>query len=62
MHHMAFRYQLQQQDENHCQRTHERLRAISTNRHRIRQAAELQICYQLCSNVLQSLAPISSPF
>lgn len=62
MHHMAFRYQLQQQDESHCQRIHEQLHAVSTNRHRIHQAVELQICYQLCSNVLQSLVPVSSPF
>lgn len=62
MHHMAFRYQLQQRAESHCQRTHEQLHVISANRHRIHQAAELQICYQLYSNFLQSLAPISSPF
>ena len=47
MHHMMFRYQLQQQDESHCQRIHEQSHVISTNRHRIHQAAELRICYQL---------------
>lgn len=61
MNHMAFRYQLQQQAESHCQRKHEQLHAISANRHRIHQVAELQICYQLYSNFLRSLAPVSLP-
>lgn len=59
---MAFCYQRQQQAESHCQRIHEQLHAISMNRYRIHQVAELQICYQLCSVSLQSLVQVSSPF